>query len=317
MEQNCSLKLFDGQHKAIASWLNAQDSVVCKIYFNMAVLRTNTLVNSIQSIIKKLPLSSLELSAKMSEEFKGLFTDYALKLPGGQQPSESGFFQSLPKNDQKRAKKAFRTGLVEALRDVEAPTVFSFTRKGVTKESYKTITETSLITKLLAQLIVSKPLDETNYAEKRDREQKNITRMLNHLTDICFSADYFDAHHPDPSNKERQERMSHQGSLSQIGYLLNEIFARNSPLGANAQPLLNYDPDTERWAVIEKCIDKLANHPLWTYPFRTTENMATLENSMQKNQHVRESFRDVNLDFDYLTGDGPPVANWQGPTVPQ
>jgi len=281
----------------------------------MTVGRSNILVNSIQSLIKKLPLSSLELSAKMSEEYTAQFQDYVAQLGLGHSPSEAGFFASMPRLDQSRAKRAFTVGLVDALRDEEAPKIFGFTRKGVKKESHRTITETALISRLLAPLIDSKPLEDPNYSEKRERERRNVARMLDYLTDICFSADSFKEDHIEPRDRIRQERMSNQGSLSQIGYLLHLIFSRLSPYGETEQPLLNHEPTSDQWSDIEKCIARLAVHPLWTHPLDTTVNMVALENSMQRNQNVRAAFMSVQLNYDYLTGEGAPAANWQGAPV--
>jgi len=139
--------------------------------------------------------------------------------------------------------------------------------------------------------------------------------MLNYLADICFSEDYFAANYNEPRDKTRQERMSLGGSLAQIGYLLHLIFSRVSPYGESEQPLLKFEPALDQWSEIEQCIARLAGHPLWTHPLDTTVNMVSLENAMQRNQNVRQAFMNVQLNYDYLSGEGPPPANWQGPPV--
>jgi hypothetical protein len=55
------LLMFDGQHKTIASWLSGRDRIVVKIYLDLPKEGAIELVNSVQSRIKKLPLSPFEL----------------------------------------------------------------------------------------------------------------------------------------------------------------------------------------------------------------------------------------------------------------
>ena len=307
-EQNCDLKLFDGQHKTIATWLQGDDSVCCKVYFNIPIRRATRLVNSIQSLITKLPLSALESGAKMSEEHQSSFNEYVQSLTGDDLPTETGFIEFHPKNDQARVKKAFKEGLAARLLEDDLPEVAKYTRKGSKQGlTHQTITERALITKLFGQLIESKPLSSTNRSEMRDRERVNIARMVNCWLEPCFAVT-----HGDESGELRQSRMSYQGSLSMIGYAMKLIFARVVNHAEGEQPLLFVEPTADQWERIEHQIGRLGSHPLWMDALTTTPRLRALQNSMQKNQGWKDAFREAHLDLVYFGGDGPPQANWRG-----
>ena len=63
------LLLFDGQHKAIANLLHGREHIVAKVYLEMSRKDATHLVNSIQSKIGKLKLSTLELMYQMDREW--------------------------------------------------------------------------------------------------------------------------------------------------------------------------------------------------------------------------------------------------------
>lgn len=309
--QNVNLSLFDGQHKTIASWLHNDENVTCKIYFNLDRFGANRLVNSIQSLIKKLPLSSLELSAKMGEEFDSMFNNYSSGLVPPDVPSEEGFLlRFVPDHERNRARQAFRSGLPARLRENFQPKIFEYSRKGrvTNSEPFRTITEATLTGKLLNELFYMQPLPDEEFGEMRERERKNIARMIDYFVDLCFNEQ-----HAEEEDKIRQERMSYQGSMYYIGFLLKSIFANAVVAPNDEKALLRADATTAQWEAIERQINRLVEHPCWTHPFNTT-HMVSLRDSMQKNQNAKEAFYTVKLTLQTCIEDSP-VANWQGDPV--
>ena len=309
--QNAPLWLFDGQHKSIASWLHGDDNVTCKIYFNLDRLRANRLVNSIQSLIKKLPLSSLELSAKMGEEFDSLFNSYSSALVPPAVPSEEEFLMRfVPEHERNRARAAFRNGLPARLRENMQPKIFDFARKGRATglAPFRTITESTLTGKLLSELFHMQPLAEEDFGEMRERERRNIARIIDYFVDRCFKEE-----HTEAADKTRQERMSYQGSMLYIGYMLKTIFAHEVHATNDEKALLRQDAAGDQWISIEHRIDRLVDHPCWSHPYNVS-NMVRLRESMLKNQNVKDAFYHVKLNLQYCI-ENTTVSNWQGEPV--
>ena len=97
------LAMFDGQHKSVAMWMHGRSSCVIKIYLDLDKDQTIRLVGSIQSRIKKLPLSSFEHAMKMGEEWSSRALEYEESV-GAESASEAGLIAWLPPQDRKRAR---------------------------------------------------------------------------------------------------------------------------------------------------------------------------------------------------------------------
>jgi len=114
----CRVLLFDGQHKALANWLRFEKSIVFKIYLNMSREQATGLINSIQSKIKKLPLTPFELAAKLSDEYSDKLARYE-EMVGAEACSEDG------------------SALENHLEQVFKEHGINYTRTGVTESSLK------------------------------------------------------------------------------------------------------------------------------------------------------------------------------------
>jgi hypothetical protein len=84
------LKMFDGQHKTLSFWISGRPKIAIKVYLDLTKDAAVRLVNSVQSKIKKLPLSPFELSAKMAEEWQQRIAEYE-GSEGTENASEAGF----------------------------------------------------------------------------------------------------------------------------------------------------------------------------------------------------------------------------------
>lgn len=113
---SAKLLMFDGQHKSIASWMHGKERLSVKIYLDMDRDRTIQLVNSIQSRIKKLPLSSFEHALKFSEEWSSRLLQYEDAV-GTDETSEQGLIDWLKPAERQRAKSAAQAALIRQIID--------------------------------------------------------------------------------------------------------------------------------------------------------------------------------------------------------
>jgi hypothetical protein len=66
--------------------------------------------------------------------------------------------------------------------------------------------------------------------------------------------------------------------------------------------LLDKEPDTELWTIIENDIARFLSHPVWTAPFEKNSKMKAIQDALSKNQDIGKSFGAVGLKLGYIVG---------------
>jgi hypothetical protein len=304
------LALFDGQHKTVASWMSAKETVCAKVYLDLTTPEANYLVNSIQAKIKKLPLSSFELAAKLSEEWQARFEDYR-RNKEADQISEQGFVQFLEPGERNRARGACEAALIQEVIEHPDLTMKKYVhRAGQVKTTNTLITETQFTNKVLKRLLHTALLEEAGETGERMRlrERKTIVQALNILAELAFEPESGAAELTD-HQLERRRRMIYQSALSyisdQIRGLHEYVFAVEAGRG-----FLEKDATPDHEARIRDGIRRIAEHPVWTAELDLSEKMKAVRDALSKNQDFEKAFSDVGLKRGYVVGADPLPNAW-------
>jgi hypothetical protein len=295
------LLMFDGQHKTLSNWLHSRDSVVVKVYLNLDREQTIRLVNSVQSKIRKLPLSPFELAAKMAEEWRDRVAHYE-EMVDSTKTSEKGFMQWVGQDERIRAKQAFKDALLQNVLDDESLEFKKYIAPPNKKANDLQITETVLKNKVLQQILHLQPLEETFVKAEplRAREATTVVRLLNIFTNKLFEPDSGAASLSD-RQKERARRIMYQSSLQYISALLKQVASHVLHEDAD-RVFLEREPAEDQWEKMGEAIDRILQHPVWTADYKLSQKMQDVEQALTKNQNVEKSFKSVGLKTGYALG---------------
>lgn len=292
------LLMFDGQHKTVSSWMLGRKRVTAKVYLNLNTAQANELVNSIQAKIKKLPLSPLELTGKMSDEWENKFHEYEDEV-GSVAVSESGFLRWLGTTERTRGKQALQAALVQNTLSNEDLRITNYVKKPGSKAPVQ-ITEQQLKSKLLEKLLILEACTETGEDAQtlRDREAANVVTCLNMFSDYAFEPSD-DAKTLTPQEQERARRLTYQASLAYSSTLIRQLWFY---VAKKAEPkaMMTHSLDDDQLNEVRIGIERLVSHPAWTAPFDTNEQMKKLKLALEKNQEVAKALEDLGLDLSYL-----------------
>lgn len=305
------LAMFDGQHKSVALWMHGRKTAVVKVYLNLNREQTIRLVGSIQSRIKKLPLSSFEHALKMGEEWAAHAEEYEAKV-GIEEASEAGLIQSLPAQDRKRAKDAFQAQLLRDVLGLDELKFLQFVqRDGKDKQPIELITETAFKNKVVAQLRHTAPLNEKGeeWQKARARELENIRFALNTLIDTAF-LDAEGGTELTGQDATRRDRMKYQSSLTYIAGLIRKLFRQVLNIDEESRAMLEKEPNAEEKQRIQTGIQRIASHPIWTCDWERSPATVAVREALTKNQDAANAFRAVELRGDYVTGQETLPSNW-------
>lgn len=304
------LLMFDGQHKTIASWMLNRDRIVVKVYLDMDLDEAVTLVNSIQSKIKKLPLTPFELVAKLDQEHRAKFEAY-LKITDPASASEDGFIKSLEVTERQKAKQGLEAAVIRNVTeaDDELALYRMYVQRVGLPPDQKGLTEAAFKNKVLKRLLQTSPLTEPLSEGKvmRERERQHVLRALNALAVKGFGAD------GSPLGKieaERARRMGYQSALQYISYLLRRTFTAVLNPNREEFALMEKEPSKEQWAAIEAAIDRIIKHPVWTTDLEKSDRMRAVQNALSKNQDAAASFQAVGLTPGYVVGAEKLPSDW-------
>jgi hypothetical protein len=292
-----SILMFDGQHKTVASWMHGREKILVKIYLDLSAEQAIELVNSIQSKIKKLPLSPFELAAKMGDEWSNKLAEYEAFKGGPEHVSEDGFINWLPTPERTRAKQAFKSALVTDILTDEGLTFRSL----IGRKTPPSITENAFKSKVLEQLLYLDPLKEMGQAGEalRAQERSNILRVLNMWVQYGFEIDAVGE--LSPQQEERRRRLTYQGSLAYVATIIKTFF-QNVVYGSAGTAFLKSNPSEQQWTVIAEGIKRIMDHPVWTAELSSTKKFRAVYEALTKNQNVTAAFEAVHLDGSYISG---------------
>ncbi|WP_370234453.1 HNH endonuclease signature motif containing protein [Brevundimonas sp.] len=298
------ISMFDGQHKAIASWLQGESKLVFKVYTNISREQATKLVNSIQSKIKKLPLTPFELASKLSDEYADKLDIYE-GIVGEDNVSEEGFVNWLPAAQRASAKKEIEAAVLKDIADDSGLLITEIVEmRGRAVPVRWKITETTFQNKALKELAFTKPLPSHPYKgalmqAARVRERQTIVRCLNLLFEKVYAD--LDAS-SSASETERARRMSYQGALLYAAKLIKKIVTNRVVPTSEDLAFIEKAPSEEQWAAIVQAVERLATHPVWTADFESGDKMRAVHEALTKNQNVEVALKDVDLTPSYCLG---------------
>lgn len=292
--------MFDGQHKTLAFWVDGRKKIVIKIYININREQAIKLVNSVQSKIKKLPLSPFELAAKMSDEWQDRVSKYEEEV-GTENASEDGFINWVDKDEKARAKSAFTDALFQSIIDSDN---LEF-KRAVLKPGQKpadefSMSETTFKNKVLKPLLHTTPLKETFLIGQklRSRESEVVTKILN-----TFYQQLFKPNAPDlltPQDEVKKKRLAYQASLAYIMTLIRSVFGKKYML-PDGKEFVDKELDAEKIDFIEQTIKRILDHPIWTTR-ELTKKVQAFTTAMIKNHDAAKALSDLGLKTGYVGG---------------
>ncbi|MDP3586059.1 MAG: HNH endonuclease signature motif containing protein [Thiobacillus sp.] len=304
-QQSYQLALFDGQHKALSFWVAGRKSVVVKVYLDLTKEQAVRLVNSVQSKIKKLPLSPFELAAKMADEWQERVTKYE-EAVGTNSASEAGFLKWVETDERTRAKSALEEAILETIvQDDRLELKKMVARPGEPKESGK-LTEAAFRNKVLKPLVHMAPLGEffIESQKYRERELNNIVTVLNVLY-----AKAFGIAQPSPQEEIRAKRLIYQSAINFTAGMLRKLIGHRLA-SASPRELLEKEPNAALWTAIEADVARYLDHPVWTTPFDSSQKMKAVQDALSKNQDAGQAFGAVGLKLGYIVGVDQLDPNW-------
>jgi hypothetical protein len=293
--------MFDGQHKTLAFWVAGRKRICLKIYIDITREAAIRLVNSIQSKIKKLPLSPFELAAKMSEEWQDRINKYEEEVET-ENASEEGFIMWVEKDERNRAKSAFLDALYQFIIDDDRLEFKKIVLKpGQKAGELESITEATFKNKVLKPLLHTNPLKENFIRSRvlRNREATFIVTLLNIL--------YRELYKPDggagaisPQDEIRIKKMLYQSSLNYIMGLIRTAFGMEYKIEAGDEFLLS-ELDENKINFLEETIKRIIDHPVWISKI-DSKKMRNVNDALSKNQNAEKAFKDVGLRTGYVSG---------------
>ena len=296
--------MFDGQHKAIASWLTGQKSVVFKVYTNITRERATTLVNSIQSKIKKLPLTPFELASKLSDEYSDKLSKYE-EVVGDENLSEEGFVSWLPAASRATAKKEIEAAVLKEIGDDDSLLFTEVVEMRGRKVAHPwRVTETAFQNKLLKELAYTGPLPAmpfrgTAMQAARLRERQTIIRCLNLIHEKVYAG--LDANSAE-GERERARRFSYQAALKYVAVLVRKVALNRLVPTSDPLVFIERSPTDIEWAAITTAIERLVSHFVWTAEFESSEQMRAVQDAFSKNQNIEAALKDAGLTPAYCLG---------------
>jgi hypothetical protein len=304
LDGECRILLFDGQHKALATWLRGEKTIAFKIYLNLTRQQATTLVNSIQSKIKKLPLTPFELASKLSDEYSDRLGHYEAGA-GEDNVSEEGFVEWLPASDRKNAKKEIEAAILKEIADDPTflfPKIVEMRGRKVS-EPWK-ITETNFHNKFLKELAYTQPLPASYFKGSamqaaRIKERENIITILNLLFDKVYGS--LDVNSSE-QEKERAKRMSYQSALRYIAHLIKKIVNIRLVPTDEEYAFVEKTPTQEQIEQISKAIERLISHSVWTAAYDSSDKMKAVQDALTKNQNIEVAMNAVGLTPGYCLG---------------
>lgn len=295
---NGSIKIlmFDGQHKALATWLRGERKLAFKLYLNMSKDQAIALVNSIQSKIKKLPLTPFELAAKLSDEYISKLAIYE-EARGAEEISEEGFVSYLPYAERGSARGEIKAA---ALKSVADDPLLLLTRvvemRGQRPNTPVIIKEGAFQNKLLAELIHTAPLPAAKYRganmqTARVRERQNIISCLNYLYDRVFNIDA----NSSENEKERARRMAYQSALQYVSGLIKKVVNNRVVATDIDYAFVEKVPSEESWSSITAAMDRLVSHEVWTANLEASDQMRAFNEALRTNQGMSDAMEGLGL----------------------
>lgn len=305
--------MFDGQHKTVAKLLNGDTHAVFKLYFDIGEQKAVHLVNSIQSRIKKLPLTPFELASKMSDEVVRQISIYEDTV-GSAEVSEAGFINWLDAADRSRAKQGISSAVIDTIiSDDELAFGKIIERKGLVIVGPISLKEAAFQNNILKKLLYIKPLPTNFKGEKmkqaREREAANVVRLLNKIYDRGFVAQSA----AEPGTEQRRlERLAYQASLSYMSSIFRQLMSSLIYPTNDELTFLEKDIKEDVWERMSEFIDKFFAHPVWTGDLNAGAKSRAVQDALSKNQNYESAFREVGLTGGYCAGQDPLPKSWAG-----
>ncbi len=305
--------MFDGQHKTVAKLMNSSDSAVFKIYLDIGEQQAIQLVNSIQSRIKKLPLTPFELASKMSDEVARRIAQYE-EEEGSSEVSEVGFVNWLDPAERSRAKKGIESAVMDrAITDEQLDFRKIIERKGLEIDGPISLKETAFQNQVLKKLLFTKPLPSDYKGEAmkqaRERETANVIRLLNTIYDRGFVVQ------PDAepeTEKKRIGRLKYQASLSYMSTIFRQLVSSQIYPTKDEYTFFEKDIQDETWVRVGTYIERFFGHPVWTADLDSGRKAKAVQEALSKNQNYEAAFREAGLTGGYCAGQDKLPANWAG-----
>jgi hypothetical protein len=288
---NKSILLFDGQHKSAAQIWAGRKQVECKVYIEPDEKTLKETNLAAHDKLRQMNFFTSVLISKWADIFKDEWEEF-LEIKGVK--SEKEFVNFLVGKGKKKADATnmLKSNIIDSvLEDSENNIVEYITERNRTRKNPLTIN--SLKQTIFKYFVANPPLDiEIDKSDElREKERKNIIRLLNILTEITLTNKW----NPDKNDAsyKKSVRIYKSGSIKAWSKMLKDIIAvvlRIYDEDKKSELFLRTIND-EEWELIKGRIEKLFNHKLWTDPKEEIDSNL----GVNTESHVKEFFEKEGL----------------------
>ena len=288
------IKMFDGQHKAVAQILGNESEVVdCKVFIDPPLNVIRRVVMEGHGELRQQEFKTSELYKKLQSNYADELAKWRVEHPG-QDISEKDLPSCLSMTP-KEARQHVEADIVELITaDAHCKIGEYISRerrpgnRPLTYDMYAT-----WVRQLIKAFPVEEPMESPD--NLREVERQNIIRIQNHIAEKSLIGKWT-ANTPESEAHKKAVNIYRRAAFRSWTRLLSN--ALRVTLFVDPKEAICYrviaDPDT--WAKIERACEKLFEHAVWVDP--SEEVAAALNSNVMK--YVEEVFKKQDLNIQYL-----------------
>jgi len=287
------IKVFDGQHKAVAQAVgNNNDTIDCKVFIDPPLPMVRRVVIEGHGPLRQQQFKTSELFKKLRNNYENQLKQWQDSHPA-RLISEIELPQALGKTREETIKDIVAY-IVESIIEDDACEIADFVsterRPGDRPLSYDMFA-------WWVKLLIKKPLvDEPMEAIEnlRDEERENIIRLTNYVTQNCLQGKWTPSN-PDSIEYKKARRLFYRAPFREWAKLLCDAL-RIIMFLRQEEPIFYRQVNPADWQRIDTACQKLITHPVWMDPNPQVEG--TLSSNIQK--HVANLFQSQGLNPQFL-----------------
>lgn len=287
------MKLFDGQHKAVAQTLgNQRDVVDCKVFIDPPLDMVRRVVVQGHGDLRQQEFKTSELYRKLQSNYEEMLAEWHARYPD-RAISETDLPECLGLTP-KEANDSILAWIVESVYQDSRCSLATYIspdrRPGDRALTYDMFRD--WVRLLVKKPPADEPMDSPAYL--REVERDNLVRIANVVAANSLEGKWTPTIADAPAHKKAR-RIYFRASMREWSKLLSDVFRTILWLRPD-EAVMYREIDEEGFSRIERACSKLFEHSLWSDPSQEVER--TLNSNVQK--YVRQLFCDRELDVKYL-----------------
>lgn len=287
------IKVFDGQHKAVAQALgNENETIDCKVLIDPPLQMVRRVVIEGHGPLRQQQFKTSELFKKLRNNYENQLKQWQDSHPA-RLISETELPQALGKTKEEISKDIVAYIVESILEDSDceiADFVSRERRPGDRPLSYDMFAW--WVKLLIKEPLIDEPMEAIE--NLRDNEEQNIIRLTNYVTQNCLQGKWT-PNNPANIEYKKAKRLFYRAPFREWTKLLCDAL-RIIMFLRQEDPIFYRQINPTDWQRIETACQKLVTHPIWMDPNPQVEG--TLSSNIQK--HVASLFDSQRLDPQFL-----------------